>query len=239
MSTLRTDVASSIKVGDLFTLESMSFDTNSVNDYIDKCATCVDSEHLCDILEEILDTLSDADTPNTPERLRLVNLIQRTALKCSRKSIRLQKKEFKDYIGDIKRLNRMPTAPAPASQPKRQQAKRQTTSRRKDVPSKKQAKLERTLPPNTNSPPRIGDAESSMEEGETSNDESSEEVGIEKTHKPVIAPSSPAAAATSSAGAPGSSKENDGFTLVNRNGRPIAPIVIDSRHNETELLSIR
>ncbi|GFW98323.1 RNA-directed DNA polymerase from mobile element jockey [Trichonephila clavipes] len=201
MSAPRTDVASSIKVGDLFTLEPLSFNANTANDYIDKCATCVDSEDLCDILEEILDTLSDPDTPNTPERLMLVNLIQWTALKCSRKSIRLQNKEFKDYIRDIERLNRIPTAPAPTSQPKRKQAKHQTALPRKDVPSKKQAKSERTLPPNTTSRPRIGDAESSMEEG-----------------------------------APGASKDIDGFTPVGRNDRRLAPIVIDSQNNATELL---
>ncbi|GFV98162.1 nucleic-acid-binding protein from transposon X-element [Trichonephila clavipes] len=216
MSASRTDVASSIKVGDLFTLEPLSFDANAANAYIDKCATCVDSEDLCDILEEILDTLSDPDLPNTPERLRLVNLIQWTALKCSRKSIS--------------------PITAPASQPKRKQAKRQTASPQKDVPSKKQAKSERKLPPNSTPPPRIGDAESCMEEGETSADQSSEEVGIVKIVKPVIAPSSPAAQAAGSVSAPGASKENDGFTPVGRNGRRIAPIVIDSQRNATELL---
>ncbi|GFT34394.1 RNA-directed DNA polymerase from mobile element jockey [Trichonephila clavipes] len=131
---------------------------------IDKCATCVDSEDLCDILKEILDTLSDPELPNTPERLRLVNLIQWTALKCSRKSIQLQNKEFKDYIRDIERLNRVSTAPA--SQSKR----------------------------------------------------------------------NPAAQATGSVNVPRASKENDGFTPVGRNGRRIAPIVIDSQRNATELL---
>ncbi|GFS86615.1 uncharacterized protein TNCV_3160671 [Trichonephila clavipes] len=48
MSASRTDVASSIKVGDLFTLEPLSFDANAANDYIEKCTTCVDSEDLCD-----------------------------------------------------------------------------------------------------------------------------------------------------------------------------------------------
>ncbi|GFS66908.1 hypothetical protein TNCV_4561661 [Trichonephila clavipes] len=137
---------------------------------------------------KILDSLSEPDTPNTPERLRLVNLTQWTALECS-KSIRLQIKEFKDYVRDNERLNRIPTALAPASQPKRQQAKRHTASPRKDVPSKKQAKSERPLPTNTTSSPHSGDAESSMEEGEMSADESWEEVGIKKTDKPVIAPS--------------------------------------------------
>ncbi|GFW76141.1 nucleic-acid-binding protein from transposon X-element [Trichonephila clavipes] len=75
-----------------------------------------------------------------------------------------------------------------------------------------------------------------MEEGETSANESSEEVGIVKVDKPVIAPSSPAAPAAGSANAPGASKENDGFTPVGHNGRRIAPIVIDSQCNATELL---
>ncbi|GFU97068.1 hypothetical protein TNCV_3347141 [Trichonephila clavipes] len=205
---------------------------STANDKIDKCATCVDCEDLCDILEEILDTLSD---PDTPERLRLVNLIQWTALKCSRKSIRLQNQEFKDYIRDIEQLNPIPTAPA--SQPKRKQAKRQTASPRKDVPSKKQAKSEQPLPlPSPPLPLSVSKALSSMEEGELSADESSEEVSTKIDDKPAIAPSSPAAAAAGSVGAPGPRKDKDGFTVVGRNGRRIAPIVIDSQRNATELL---
>ncbi|GFU08814.1 hypothetical protein TNCV_991581 [Trichonephila clavipes] len=231
MSTHRTDVAPSIKEGDLFTLEPLSFDANAANDKLDKCTTCVDCDYLCDILEEILDTLSNPDTPYTPERLRLVNLIQWTSLKYSRKSIRLQNQELEDYIRDIERLNRIPTAPAPASQPKRKKAKRQTTSTCKDVPSKKQAKSEQPLPPNTTSPPRIRGAESSMEEWETSADVSSEEVGTKEDDKPVTASSSSVAVA-----APRSSTDNDGFTVVGHNGRRFAPIVIDSQRNATEFL---
>ncbi|GFU05760.1 RNA-directed DNA polymerase from mobile element jockey [Trichonephila clavipes] len=145
-SKCRTDVASSIKVGDLFTFEPLSFDAIAANDYMDKCTTCIESEELCDVLEEILVTLDDPDMPNTPERLRLVNSVQWTALKCSRKSIRLQNKEFKDYIRDIERLNRVPTAASPTSQPKRKTAKRQPASPSKQTPLKKQAKSERKLP---------------------------------------------------------------------------------------------
>ncbi|GFU83994.1 probable RNA-directed DNA polymerase from transposon X-element [Trichonephila clavipes] len=140
MSAPRTDVASSIKVGDLFTFEPLSFDAIAANDYMDKCTTCIESEELCDVLEEILVTLDDPDMPNTPERLRLVNSVQWTALKCSRKSIRLQNKKFKDYIRDIERLNRVPTAASPTSQPKRKTAKRQPASPSKQTPLKKQAK---------------------------------------------------------------------------------------------------
>ncbi|GFY40995.1 hypothetical protein TNIN_130661 [Trichonephila inaurata madagascariensis] len=46
----------------------------------------------------------------------------------------------------------------------------------------------------------------------------------------------PAAPAAGSVAAPGSSKEDDGFTVVSRKGRRIAPIVIDSQRNATELL---
>ncbi|GFY73979.1 hypothetical protein TNIN_90541 [Trichonephila inaurata madagascariensis] len=112
MSAPRTDVASSIKVGDLFSNEPLSFDANVATAHLDKCTTCVECEDVCDILEEILNTLNDPDITSTPERLRLINLIQWTALKCSRKSIRLQNQEFREYIKVIERLNRVPTAPA-------------------------------------------------------------------------------------------------------------------------------
>ncbi|GFW38608.1 RNA-directed DNA polymerase from mobile element jockey [Trichonephila clavipes] len=207
MSAPRTDVASSIKVGDLFTSEPLTFDAIAANEYLDKCTTCIESEDLCDVLEEILVTLDDPDMPNTPERLRLVNSVQWTALKCSRKSIRLQNKEFKDYIRDIERLNRVPTAASPTSQPKRKTAKRQPASPSKQTPK-----------------------------GETSAEESSDEIASAKPAKPVIAQSSPAAKAVGSASAPGSSEKDDGFTFVGRNGRRIAPIVIDSQSNATELL---
>ncbi|GFS66915.1 hypothetical protein TNCV_4561701 [Trichonephila clavipes] len=217
MSAPRTDVASSIKVGDLFTLESLSFDANAANDFIAKCATCVDCEDLCDILEEILDTLSDPDTPNTSERLRLVNLIQWTALECSRKSIRLQNKEFKDYVRDNERLNRIPTALAPASQPKRQQAKRHTASPRKVVPSKKRRnRSDRSQP--TPLPHLIAETLSLLwKRGKRQPMRAGKRSALRKTDKPVIAPSSPAvAAAAGSVGAPGSIKDNDGFYF----GRP-------------------
>ncbi|GFU94165.1 hypothetical protein TNCV_4483361 [Trichonephila clavipes] len=89
MSASRTDVASSIEVSDLFTLEPLSFDVMAATDYIDNCTTCTESEDLCGILDEILYTLEDVDAEvaNTPERLKLVNLVMWTALKCSRRSI--------------------------------------------------------------------------------------------------------------------------------------------------------
>ncbi|GFX97572.1 hypothetical protein TNCV_2841321 [Trichonephila clavipes] len=190
MSASRTDVASSIEVSDLFTIEPLSFDVMAATDYIDNCTTCAESEDLCGILDEILYTLEDVDAEvaNTPERLRLVNFVQWAALKCSRRSIRLQNAEFKKYIREVELAKRTPTAASPASQQKRLQAKRQPASPQKDVPSKKQAKSERKLPRTSTSPRHIEDA-SSMEEGVSSTEESSVEVESAKSAKSVIAQS--------------------------------------------------
>ncbi|GFU69380.1 hypothetical protein TNCV_625041 [Trichonephila clavipes] len=72
---------------------------------------------------------------------------------------------------------------------------------------------------------------------ESSAEESSVEIASAKPAKPVIAQSSPAAKAAESASAPGTSKKDDGFTTVGRNGKRIAPIVIDAQSNATELLT--
>ncbi|GFW90424.1 nucleic-acid-binding protein from transposon X-element [Trichonephila clavipes] len=238
MSASRTDVASSIEVSDLFTLEPMSFDVMAATEYIENCTTCAESEDLCGVLDEILFTLEDVDAEAqiTPERLRLVNLVQWAELKCSRRSIRLQNAELKKYIREVELSRRTPTAASPASQQKRTLAKRQPASPQKDVPSKKQAKSERKLPRTSTSPRHIEDS-SSMEEGESSAEESSVEIDSAKSAKLVIAQSSPAAKAAESASAPESSKKDDGFTTVGRNGKRIAPIVIDAQINITELLT--
>ncbi|GFT93804.1 hypothetical protein TNCV_3180551 [Trichonephila clavipes] len=144
----------------------MSFDVMAATDLIDNCTTCAESEDLCGVLDEILlFTLEDVDAEAqiTPERLRLVNLVQWAALKCSRRSIRLQNAEFKKYIREVELSRRTPTAASPASQQKRSLAKRQPASPQKDVPSKKQAKSERKLP--AHPPPRHIEDSSSMEEG--------------------------------------------------------------------------
>ncbi|GFS30942.1 hypothetical protein TNIN_443561 [Trichonephila inaurata madagascariensis] len=209
MSASRTDVASSIKVSDLFTNEPLSFDANVATAYLDKCTTCVECEDLCDVLEEILLTLNDPDIENTPERL--INLIQWTALKCSRKSIRLQNQDRngRKLNTSLLRLGK--------------------TLGRKNRHAR--SARSQTTPP----PAHIGDVESSMEEGETSAEESSEEKARRKV-KPVVAASSSVAPVAGSVAAPGTSKEDDGFTAVSRKGRRIAPIVIDSQRNANELL---
>ncbi|GFS92047.1 hypothetical protein TNCV_1190361 [Trichonephila clavipes] len=178
----------SIEVSDFFTHEPLYFDVMANTERIEKCTTCMESEDLLDILDEILITLEDvnAEVANTPERLRL--------------------------------------------------RKRQPASPQKDVPSKKQAKSERKLP--THPPPlAISKTLRLLEEGESTAEESSEEVGSAKSAKPVVAPSSSASKAAESACAPGTSQKDDGFTTVGRNGKRIAPIMIDAQSNATELLT--
>ncbi|GFR11228.1 putative RNA-directed DNA polymerase from transposon X-element [Trichonephila clavata] len=46
-----------------------------------------------------------------------------TALKCTRKSTRLQNKEFRDFFSEFERINKLPTTTTPASQPKRNKGK--------------------------------------------------------------------------------------------------------------------
>ncbi|GFY38756.1 hypothetical protein TNIN_448171 [Trichonephila inaurata madagascariensis] len=141
--------------------------------HLEKCTTCVDCEDLCDILEEILDTLNDPDTPSTPERLRLVNLIQWTVLKRSRKSIRLQNQEFKDYIREIERLNRIPIASALETE--ESQTSVCIASERHSVEETGTLGVAAPTQHHTHK------ALSSMEEGETSAEESYVALGVGKS----------------------------------------------------------
>ncbi|GFW34270.1 hypothetical protein TNCV_2162491 [Trichonephila clavipes] len=167
MSASRTDVASSVEVSDLFTLEPMSFDVMAATDLIDNCTTCAESGGFCAEFSTRYSSPSKTATQKhkiTPERLRLVNLVQWAALKCSRRSIRLQNAEFKNTLGRLSFFSLHPHCSSPASQQKRPPAKRQPASPQKDVPSKKQAKSERKAPTHFHLPRHIEDS-SSMEEG--------------------------------------------------------------------------
>ncbi|GFW35974.1 hypothetical protein TNCV_1928021 [Trichonephila clavipes] len=108
------------------TTDPFCFDAVRANAKLDNCSTCAECEDLCDALEDILDALHKPDN-NTPERLRVINEVQWIALKCSRKSTKLQCQEFKDYIKEIERLNtvKVPTATAASKT-----AKRRKTSER-------------------------------------------------------------------------------------------------------------
>ncbi|GFX37028.1 hypothetical protein TNCV_1175281 [Trichonephila clavipes] len=114
------------------------------------------------------------------------------------------------------------------------QAKRQPASLRKTFRRRSRRSRSESSHAHPTSPRHIEDA-SSMEEGESSADESSVEVESAKPAKSVIAPSSPAAKAVESASAPESSQKDDGFTTVGRKGKRIAPIVIDAQSNASEL----
>ncbi|GFY75867.1 hypothetical protein TNIN_433071 [Trichonephila inaurata madagascariensis] len=104
MSATKTDVASTL-VSTLFSLEPLSFDVAKAYDTLDHIATCSECEDFIDTLEEIIDTLRKTDGAlDNVNKLRLINEVQFVALKVSRKSIRLQNREFKEYIEEIKNL---------------------------------------------------------------------------------------------------------------------------------------
>ncbi|GFV51583.1 hypothetical protein TNCV_3082461 [Trichonephila clavipes] len=88
------------------------------------------------------------------QKLRLISELQGLALKSARKSIRLQNREFKDYIEELKRLNahQLPTIPSP-SKAKRGTQKRSTTSPVPGTSGKKQRAGERKRSGNTTPPP--------------------------------------------------------------------------------------
>ncbi|GFT71872.1 hypothetical protein TNCV_2346861 [Trichonephila clavipes] len=144
----RSDVAST-KVSDMFTTDPFCFDAVRANAKLDNCSTCAECEDLCDALEDILDALHKPDN-NTPERLRVINEVQWIALKCSRKSTKLQCQEFKDYIKENERLNtvKVLTATAASKTAKRRKNKRATGSPTPGNVGKKKCS-ERSLPPNT------------------------------------------------------------------------------------------
>ncbi|GFU08620.1 hypothetical protein TNCV_823021 [Trichonephila clavipes] len=142
----RSDVAST-KVSDMFTTDPFCFDAVRANAKLDNCSTCAECEDLCDALEDILDALHKPDN-NTPERLRVINEVQWIALKCSRKSTKLQCQEFKDYIKEIERLNtvQVPTATAASKTAKRRKNKRATGSPTPGNVGKRNARSVRSHP---------------------------------------------------------------------------------------------
>ncbi|GFU09353.1 RNA-directed DNA polymerase from mobile element jockey [Trichonephila clavipes] len=168
------------------------------------------------------------------QKLRLISELQGLALKAARKSIRLQNKEFKDYIEELKRLNehKFPTTPSP-SKAKRGTQKRSTTS----VPGtsgKKQRAGERKRSGNTTPPPAAVNEETlSAMEDESSADESSSEANNTKVAGPIRA-----SARVVNADGIGdlTDTEGDDFTVVSRK-KKVASIVIDASQNTTGLLT--
>ncbi|GFY69438.1 nucleic-acid-binding protein from transposon X-element, partial [Trichonephila inaurata madagascariensis] len=220
MSATKTDVASTL-VNTLFSLEPLSFDVaKAFEDFIDT-------------LEDIIDTLRKTDGAlDNVNKLRLMNRVQFVALKVSRKSIRLQNREFKEYIEDIKKLNahKFPTAPSP-SKAKRSRNKRATVSPTPGTVRKKQRSIEPNRSGNSTPPPTpTAHEESEAMEGESSSDESSAETKNTQAATLIVAVS-----ARDSAKSDGNltDTEDEDFTLVSR--KKIASIVIDASQNTTEL----
>ncbi|GFX09397.1 hypothetical protein TNCV_4697841 [Trichonephila clavipes] len=153
MSETKTDVASTL-VSTLFKSDPFCFDVDKASENLDSVPTCSDCEDFIDALEEIIDTVRKSDgVLDAIHKLRLISEVQSWALKASRKSIRLQNREFKDYIEDLKRLNvnKFHTTPS-TSKEKRSTQKRSTTS----VPGtsgKKQRAETRKRSGNTTPPP--------------------------------------------------------------------------------------
>ncbi|GFT05523.1 hypothetical protein TNCV_3160091 [Trichonephila clavipes] len=164
MSETKTDVAST-PVSTLFSLDPICFDVENATKHLDSITAC-----------------SDYDI----QKLRLISEVQGLALKAARKSIRLQNREFKDYINELKRLieHKFPTTPSP-SKAKRGKQKRSTTS----VPGtsgKKQRAGERKRSGNTTPPPAAVNEETlSAMEDDSSADESSSEATNTKVAGPI------------------------------------------------------
>ncbi|GFW61767.1 hypothetical protein TNCV_5087801 [Trichonephila clavipes] len=238
MSASRTDVASSIEVSDSFTLEPLSFDVMAATDYIDNCVPRAPSlEDLCGILDEILFTLEDVDAEAqiTPERLRASQFGSMGSIEMLHADLFDSKmREFKNTSGRLSFLAAPPLQPHRFAAEAASSVKRQPASPQKDVPSKKQAKSgesSHALPP----PLAISKTRLLWRKGNRQPKRAPVELNSAKAAKSVIAQSSPATKAAESASAPEPSKKDDGYTTVGRNGKRIAPIVIDAQSNATEL----
>ncbi|GFT14624.1 hypothetical protein TNCV_632301 [Trichonephila clavipes] len=177
VSVARTDVASTL-VSTLFTLNPLCFDVAKAYEQLDNTATCSECESLIDALEEIIDTVRKTDGAlDDIQKLRLISEVQYVALKVSRKSIRLQNREFKDYIEQIKVLNekKILTPPSPSKAKKRIRNKRTTVSPVPGTAGKKQRASGSVGSGNTTPPPppTVEEGNLSASMGEESDSESS------------------------------------------------------------------
>ncbi|GFU83998.1 hypothetical protein TNCV_1056451 [Trichonephila clavipes] len=164
-------------VSTLFTIDPLCFDVAKAYDQLEHTATCSECESLIDALEEIIDTVRKTDGAlDDVQKLRLISEVQYVALKVSRKSIRLQNREFKDYIEQIKVLNeKILTPPSPSKAKKRIRNKRTTVSPVPGTAGKKQRASGSvgsgtTTPP---PPPAVDEGNLSASMGEESDSDSS------------------------------------------------------------------
>ncbi|GFX36976.1 hypothetical protein TNCV_1174781 [Trichonephila clavipes] len=233
MSETKTDVAST-PISTLFSLDPICFDVVKAKEHLDSISACSDCEDFIDRLEEFIDNVKKTvGALDDIQKLRLVSEIQCMALRASLKSIRLQNREFKDYIEELKRLNqnKFPTTPFP-SKAKRGTQKRSTTS---PVPctSRKKRAGERKRSGNTTPPPTaVAEETLSAMEDDSSADESSSEATTTKVTGPIDV-----SARVVNANGIGdlTDTEGDDFTVVTRK-KKVASIVIDASQNTTGLL---
>ncbi|GFY08556.1 hypothetical protein TNCV_809891 [Trichonephila clavipes] len=234
MSETKTDVAST-PVSTLFSLDPICFDVANATNHLDSITTCSECEEFIDMIEGYIeDVKKTVGVLDDVQKLRLISELQGLALKAARKSIRLQNKEFKDYIEELKRLNahQLPTIPSP-SKAKRGTQKRSTTSPVPGTSGKKQRAGERKRSGNTTPPPAAVNEETlSAMEDDSSADESSSEANT-KAAGPICA-----SARVVNADGIGdlTDTEGDDFTVVSRK-KKVASIVIDASHNTTGLLT--
>ncbi|GFY55833.1 hypothetical protein TNIN_26181 [Trichonephila inaurata madagascariensis] len=185
-------------------------------------ATCSECEDFIDTLEDIIDTLRKTDgVLEDVQKLRLVNEVQFVALKVSRKSIRLQNHEFKEYIEDIKKLNvqKFPTAPSPSKAKRRSRNKHATVSLTPGTVGKKLRAIEPSCSGNTTpTPTPTAHEDSEAMEGDSSSDESSLETKSTKNTTSIVAENG----ARDSAKGKGnlSDTEDEDFTLGKRKSLP-------------------
>ncbi|GFT97988.1 hypothetical protein TNCV_3125761 [Trichonephila clavipes] len=117
MSETKTDVAST-PVSTLFSLDPICFDVENATKHLDSITACSDCEDFIDMIEEYIDNVKKTvGVLDDIQKLLLISEVQGLALKAARKSIRLQNREFKDYINELKRLNehKFPTTPSPSN----------------------------------------------------------------------------------------------------------------------------
>ncbi|GFT73594.1 hypothetical protein TNCV_4021901 [Trichonephila clavipes] len=126
-------------------------------------------------LEDILSTLHKPEN-NTPERIRLISEVQCIELKCWRKSnnssIRSPRITFQRQNVSINHVS--PLLPSILRQ--RRKTKRATGTPNLGTAGK-ELRSDQQLPPKTNTPPAQGEAPS-MEEGDSSSDDSSVQTKI-------------------------------------------------------------
>ncbi|GFU71772.1 hypothetical protein TNCV_2751021 [Trichonephila clavipes] len=100
MSETKTDVAST-PLSALFSLYPICFDVVKANKHLDSITACSDCEDFIDTIEDYIENVKKTvGVLDDVQKLRLVSEVQCLALKAARKSIRLQNREFKDYIED-------------------------------------------------------------------------------------------------------------------------------------------